>query len=329
MKLGIIGAGKIVKEVLTFIKDIEEIDLVAIAATKKSETKLKEMSRTYDIDKYYLDYKELIRDPEVEVVYVALINSLHYEVMAYAIEYGKDIICEKPFASSYRESKEIFDKAFSKNLLVIEAVSHRFIPNALAVRKEIKNIGDIKLVSFNYSQYSSRYDDFKEGIIAPVFSRKQAGGSLMDINFYNVDYLAGLFGRPKDVKYFPNIEREIDTSGILYLDYGDFKAIAIGSKDTDVASVNTIQADGGSIEIRDSLSTFSSFRIKKRLDKDYRQVNLNEPCNRLFYEFKEIAKLIACRDMKRVKEYSINSLDTAWILEEARKYAGIIFPSDL
>ena len=164
--------------------------------------------------------------------------------------------------------------------------------------------------------------------IAPVFDRSKNGGALMDINFYNVDYLSMLFGRPKTVKYFPNMEKGIDTSGIIYLDYGDFKAIAIGSKDSDASLVNTIQTDRGTIEITDAINSFSSFRIKESGKNVFREVNLNAPCHRMVYEFRQFLEIISQRDMEKARELSEISLDTSWILTEARKFSSIDFPND-
>lgn len=326
MKLGILGSGKIVKEILPVLEQVENIDLVAIAG--RNERKLEDLVEEFNIGKYYISIDDLLADPDIDTIYVALPNNLHYEAMDKAIDKGKDIICEKPFCGNLRETKDIFDKAFAKGLIVLEAASHRFIPNALSVRNELKKLGDIKIVSFNYSQYSSRYDKFKEGEIAPVFDRSMNGGALMDINFYNVDYLSMLFGRPKAVKYFPNMERGIDTSGILYLDYGDFKAIAIGSKDSDASLVNTIQTDRGTIEITDAINSFSTFRIKESGKDVFREVNVNEPYHRMVYEFREFLEIISQRDMKKARKLSKISLDTSWILTEARKFAAIDFPND-
>ncbi|WP_105301252.1 Gfo/Idh/MocA family protein [Anaerococcus marasmi] len=326
MKLGIIGSGKIVKEVLPVLEQVENIDIVAIAG--RNERNLEDLVEEFNIGKYYIGIDDLLADPDIHTVYVALPNKLHYEVMDKAIEFGKDIICEKPFCGNLRESEDIFERAFAKGLIVLEAASHRFIPNALAVRDELKKLGDIKIVSFNYSQYSSRYDKFKEGEIAPVFDRSMNGGALMDINFYNVDYLSMLFGRPKAVEYFPNMEKGIDTSGILYLDYGDFKAVAIGSKDSDASLVNTIQTDRGSIEITDAINSFSSFRIKESGKNVFREVNLNKPCHRMVYEFREFLEIISQRDMEKARKLSHISLDTSWILTEARKFSAIDFPND-
>ena len=327
MKLGIIGAGKIAQEVLTFIDKIDGIDLVAIAATPKSEDKLKKLSEEYQIDKYYTDYEKLIADPSVEVVYVALPNNLHYEVMDKALDSGKDIICEKPFAANINQALKIFKKAEDKDLIVLEAMSNRFIPNAMKVKEEIGKLGKLKIVSFNYSQYSSRYDRFKKGDIAPAFSLGNAGGALMDLNIYNIDYAVNLFGRPSDVKYYPNIEKSIDTSGVCILDYEDFKVVSIGAKDSSASLINTIQGEEGTIEITDALNSFGSFRMKET-GGDYKEYNLNEEESRLYYEFVAFEEIIRTRDMERVEKYKENTLITAEVLNQARIEAGIFFPAD-
>ncbi|WP_308652728.1 Gfo/Idh/MocA family oxidoreductase [uncultured Anaerococcus sp.] len=327
MKLGIIGAGMIAQEVLTFINEIEGIAPVAIAATPRSEDKLKNLSEKYGIGEYYTDYEKLLANPDVEVVYVALPNNLHYEVMDKALDAGKDIICEKPFAANVNQALKIFKKAESKEKIVLEAMSNRFIPNALKVKEEIKKLGKLKIVSFNYSQYSSRYDRFREGDIAPAFSLEYAGGALMDLNIYNIDYAVNLFGRPKDVRYFPNIEKSIDTSGVCILDYEDFKLVSIGAKDSSASLTNTIQGEDGTIEIPDALNNFGSYKIKKT-GGEYEEINENQDKSRLYYEFVEFEKIIRTRDMDRVEKLKEITLITSETLNQARIEAGIFYPAD-
>ena len=327
MKLGIIGAGMIVQEVLTFINEIQGIDPVALAATPRSEDKLRALSEKYGIGEYYTDYEKLLQNPDVEVVYVALPNNLHYEVMDKALDYGKDIICEKPFTANINQALKIFKKAESKGKIVVEAMSNRFIPNALKVKEEIKKLGKLKIVSFNYSQYSSRYDRFREGDIAPAFSLEYAGGALMDLNIYNIDYAVNLFGRPKDVRYFPNIEKSIDTSGVCLLDYEDFKVVCIGAKDSSASLVNTIQGEDGTIEIPDALNNFGSYKIKKT-GGNYESHNENEEKSRLYYEFVAFEEIIRKRDMEKVEALKENTLITAEVINQARIEAGIFFPAD-
>lgn len=327
MKLGIIGAGMIAQEVLTFINEIEGIDPVAIAATPRSENKLRDLSKKYGISDCYTDYEELLANPDVEVVYVALPNNLHYEVMDKALDAGKDIICEKPFTANINQALRIFKKAESKGRIVLEAISNRFIPNAVKVKEEIAKLGKLKIVSFNYSQYSSRYDRFKKGDIAPAFSLENAGGALMDLNVYNIDYVINLFGRPKDVRYFPNIEKSIDTSGVCVLDYEDFKVVCIGAKDSSASLVNTIQGEDGTIEIPDALNSFGSYKIKKT-GGGYQEINENQDKSRLYYEFVEFEKILRTRDMSKVEKLKEITLITAETLNQARIEAGIFYPAD-
>ncbi len=75
------------------------------------------------------------------------------------------------------------------------------------------------MVQCNFSQYSSRYHDFCAGQGLASFDPECAGGALMDLGVYNVSYVVGLFGSPNKVHYAANMERGIDTSGVLTMEY--------------------------------------------------------------------------------------------------------------
>jgi len=327
MKLGILGSGKIVKEVLPVLDQIENIDVSAIAA--RNEEKLQKLARDFSIENYYTSIESLLENPEIDTIYIALPNNLHFEAMNKAIDYKKNIICEKPFTSNAYETEKIIKKAKANDLMIVEAMSHRFIPNSIEAKKRIGELGDIKIVSLNYSQYSSRYDKFKEGIIEPVFSLENSGGALIDLNLYNVAFAVDVFGLPKDVRYFANIEKDIDTSGIVILDYGDFKVSSVGSKDSAAPIINTIQGTDGTIEISDALNSFREFNIRKTKedDKKYFNYNLGDK-SRLYYEFVEIEKILRNNDKKKV--YGLLNLTQNYmeVLTKARFDANIFYPAD-
>lgn len=327
MKLGILGSGKIVKEVLPVLKKIENIDLVAIAA--RNEEKLQNLAKEFVIKKYYLGIDELLQDQDIDTVYVALPNHLHFDAMDKAIDYGKDIICEKPFTSNFYETKQIIEKAKHKDVMIVEAISHRFIPNAIETKKMINDLGEIKIVSFNYSQYSSRYDKFKAGNIEPVFSLEASGGALIDLNLYNVAFAVDTFGLPKDVKYFANIEKDIDTSGIVILDYEDFKVSCIGSKDSAAPMVNTIQGTKATIEIPDALNSFGEFNMEVVGDDGKFSFQFNEEGrSRLYYEFVAIEEILRIRDRKRADELLEQTKNYMDVITRARFDANIYYPAD-
>lgn len=327
MKLGILGSGKIVNEVLPVLEDVENIEPVAIAA--RNEQKLKDLVEEFNIGKYYIGIDDLLADDEIDTVYVALPNNLHYEAMDKAIGYGKNIICEKPFTSNAYETDTIIAKAKKAGVMVVEAISHRFIPNANEVKKLIGDLGELKIVSFNYSQYSSRYDKFKEGIIEPVFRLENSGGALIDLNLYNVAFAVDTFGLPKDVKYFANIEKDIDTSGIVILDYEDFKVSCIGSKDSAAPIINTIQGSEATIEIPDALNSFAKFNLTKTHASgvesfDYNLLNKS----RLYYEFVEIEEIMRTKDFNKVDELLKLTQNYMDVITRARFDANIYYPAD-
>lgn len=327
MKLGILGSGKIVKEVLPVLKEIENIEVVAIAA--RNEEKLQNLCEEFAIEKYYLGIEALLADEKIDTVYVALPNNLHFDAMDKAIDAGKDIICEKPFTTNSYETEKIIEKEKEHEVMIVEAISHRFIPNAIEAKKIVDDLGDIKIVSLNYSQYSSRYDKFKEGIIEPVFSLESAGGALIDLNLYNVAFAVDTFGLPKDVKYFANIEKNIDTSGIVILDYIDFKISCIGSKDSAAPMINTIQGTKGTIEIPDALNSFEEFNLEVVGDDGQYSFQFNqEGKSRLYYEFVCIEEILRDRDTKKEKELLEKTRNYMEVITKARFDANIYYPSD-
>ncbi|MFR2502999.1 MAG: hypothetical protein ACLS85_11090 [Coprobacillus cateniformis] len=124
---------------------------------------------------------------------------------------------------------------------MVEAVSTQYLPNTLKIKELLPTLGQIKIVSANYSQYSSRYDAFKAGEVLPAFNPAMSGGALMDLNIYNINLVVALFGKPLNVNYEANIQRGIDTSGILTLDYDSFKCVCIGAKDCKAPVATNIQ----------------------------------------------------------------------------------------
>lgn len=327
MKLGILGSGKIVKEVLPVLKEIENIEVVGIAA--RNEEKLQNLCEEFAIEKYYLSIEALLADEQIDTVYVALPNNLHFDAMDKAIDAGKDIICEKAFTTNSYETEKIIEKTKEHEVMIVEAISHRFIPNAIEAKKIVDDLGDIKIVSLNYSQYSSRYDKFKEGIIEPVFSLESAGGALIDLNLYNVAFAVDTFGLPKDVKYFANIEKNIDTSGIVILDYDDFKISCIGSKDSAAPMINTIQGTKGTIEIPDALNSFEEFNLEVVGDDGQYSFQFNqEGKSRLYYEFVCIEEILRTRDTKKEKELLEKTRNYMEVITKARFDANIYYPSD-
>ena len=324
MKLGIIGTGMIVDHLLSFIHTIKEIELVHISSTKRSEEKAIALMNEHGFKRYSTDYEVLLNDEEVDTIYVALPNHLHYEYSKKALLKGKNVVLEKPFTAELDEALELKDIAVNNKLFLWEAITNQYFPNYLKVKEEIKKLGNIKIVISNFSQYSSRYNAFKEGNILPAFDYTKAGGSLMDLNIYNIHFIVGLFGEPKDVHYFPNIEHNIDTSGILVLEYEDFKCVCVGAKDCGAPMSNTIQGDEGYIYINTPLSILESFDVRLN-SGEVTSYQLNSDIHRMYDEFVAFVKMQTENDYETCYKMLEHSMAVMKVQTTAREKAGIKF----
>ncbi|WP_279160734.1 Gfo/Idh/MocA family protein [Thomasclavelia cocleata] len=324
MKLGIIGSGMIVQDLLSFVDTIEEINLIAILGRKKSQEKIEALTNKYQIKKIYYNYDDLLNDDEIDTVYVALPNHLHYEYTKKALLHNKHVICEKPFTSNIDELDELITLSKERKCLLFEAITNQYLPTYKNIKDRLSELGKISLISCNYSQYSSRYNAFKKGEILPVFDINMSGGALMDLNVYNLHFVIGLFGKPENVEYFANIERGIDTSGIIILEYPTFKAVCIGAKDCAAPISSTIQGDLGCIKIEGPTSVLSDVKIIKN-DKINESIEVNSNNHRMYDEFKNISKYIDNRDFNTCDLMLKHSKIVMDVLTKARKSANIIF----
>ncbi|WP_249028886.1 Gfo/Idh/MocA family protein [Tannockella kyphosi] len=327
MKLGIMGSGFIIRDFFTFSHLVDGLEVVSMYA--RNEEKLAEFGKQHSIANQYNEMDAFFEDKEMEVVYVALPNHMHYQACKQALLAGYDVICEKPFTSNKTELEELVELAKKQGKILIEALTTHFLPNMPLVKESISSLGDIKIVTTNYSQYSSRYDAFKQGTILPAFDNAMSGGALMDLNVYNINFVVALFGMPKKVEYMANIEQNIDTSGIVTMDYGTFKAVCIGAKDCKAPVMSTIQGDKGNVMIMGPVSLLNDFTVAKNSDSNVAPTNIQGDEHRMYFEFVKFVEIMKTRDQAYVDASLKVSVDVMDVLTQARKSAGLVFPADL
>ncbi|MCJ0536553.1 Gfo/Idh/MocA family protein [Enterococcus cecorum] len=321
MKLAVLGTGKIVQEFLPMIQQVTDVELVALLSTPRSLDKAKEMQAQYQVQEVYTDYETLLGNATIDTVYVALPNHLHYQYTKAALLQGKNVICEKPFTLNAQQLQELIQIATEKRLILLEAITNQYLNNFLQIKKDLAQLGKIKIVECNYSQYSSRYDAFKEGKILPAFDPQKGGGALMDINIYNIHFIVGLFGKPEKVQYLANIERDIDTSGILVLDYGAFKAVCIGAKDSTAQIRSVIQGTDGSIEVLGATNEMP--RYERRSKTEVAAVNVNLAKHRMYQEFAKFTEVIDQKDLAFALEQLNHSLTVMQVVDQALASANL------
>lgn len=318
MKLAVLGTGMIVKEVLPVLQEIDGIEVVSILSTPRSISVAQELAQQYGINQYTSDYDAVLSNPEVDTIYVGTPNHTHYEYAKRGLEAGKHIICEKPFTLHLEELETLADIAERKQLFLLEAITNQYLSNFAFLKENLEKIGDIKIVACNYSQYSSRYDAFKRGEIAPAFNPEMGGGALRDLNIYNIHLVVGLFGEPQSVQYLPNMERQVDTSGMLLMDYTDFKVVCIGAKDCSAEIKSTIQGTKGSLVVYGPTNAMPEVSLALN-GQQAEVVNLNTPKHRMYDEFVAFEKMLRTNDKESAHAQLAHSLKVMRVLDAAVK----------
>ena len=326
MKLGIIGSGMIVKEFLPSLVKLEDLEILGIQGTKSGIEKVEEICKKYNIPNFTDNFDELCNFG-IDTVYIAVPNFLHFEFCKKALEKGINVIVEKPITTNYREAKELEKLAKEKKLFLFEAITTLYFENYKKIKEWITKIGDIKLVQSQYSQYSSRYDAFKRGEILPVFDPQKAGGALMDLGLYNLHYVLGLFGKPENIKYYPNIERNIDTSGVLMIKYKNFSAICVCAKDSEGERIGVIQGSEGKIVSEEAPGLVGKVTLKL-YDGTTESFDDGFSKDRVVPEFTQFIRAVKENDLEFCYRQLEKSLLVSEVQTKARIDAGIKFTQD-
>ena len=188
MNLGVYGTGNIASWCSSFINQIEGNDIVLYGCATSPGFDCTEFAKKWGYGTVYESLDAMLADENIDVVYVAVPNTLHKEICLKTIEAGKGVICEKPFAMNYRETKEIIDKAEEKGVFLSEALWPSFLPIRKLVQEEIQSgiIGDVvagDILQLDNTTFLPRVMDLKLG-----------GGAILDEGPYTVGAMADYFG---------------------------------------------------------------------------------------------------------------------------------------
>ena len=189
MKLGIIGAGRIASKMASTISRLSpEEGVFNYAIASRELSRAKEFASKYAIPKAYGSYKELVDDPEVDLVYIATPHSHHYPCAMLSLEAGKPVLCEKSFMANAREAEAVLDFAHKRGIFITEAMWTRFLPLSLKVRELLDSgiIGEPRVLRASLCYQM----ETKERVVRPDL----CGGALLDVGVYCLSFARMYFG---------------------------------------------------------------------------------------------------------------------------------------
>ena len=324
IRLGTIGSNFIVHNILRHV--VKTPGWVYTAAYSRSEEKAEALAAQYGADRVYTDLDAFLADEEMNFVYIATPNVLHYEQAKMALLAGKHVLLEKPFCPEVSLARELKQMAWERGLILVDMTPTAFLPNLPVLKAQLPKIGRIRQVMGNYTQYSSRYDRFRSGETDNVFNPAFSGGSLMDINYYNVYLNTALFGKANAAHYFPIVQRGIDTSGVIVLEYDGFVSQNTGAKDCRGENAFQIEGEDGYICVPGGVSSLEEIRVVTREGTQvYRTPHESDLWG---WEVKTLAEIIGSDDFAPLEAGLETMLGVIGTIESARKQAGIRFPED-
>lgn len=186
IKMAVLATGRIAG---VMAKTIKEMDcVVRYGAASRSLEKAEQFAKEYGFEKAYGSYEEMVKDPEVQLVYVASPHSHHYEHIRLCLEHGKHVLCEKAFTVNAEQAEEVFALAKEKNLLLTEAMWVRYMPMTRKLQEVIDSgiIGKVSTVTANLYYLI----DQVERIQRPEL----AGGALLDVGVYTLTFASVVMG---------------------------------------------------------------------------------------------------------------------------------------
>ena len=146
LQWGILGTGNIARQFCVGVNASRRGRLVAVGS--RATTTAKAFAMVHGIPSAHGSYDDLLADRSVQAVYISLPNTLHHEWTIKALQAGKHVLCEKPFATSAAQAQEMFDVAQRAGLLLVEAFMYRSHPLTKAYVAAIDSgvIGQVKLI---------------------------------------------------------------------------------------------------------------------------------------------------------------------------------------
>jgi len=183
IRWGILGYARIAREsVIPALLRAGNSEFAALAS--RSETKLAEARARYTFAKSYADYDALLRDPEIDAVYIPLPNSEHREWTLRAAERGKHILCEKPLGLNAGEVRDMIAACAANQLTLMEAFMYRYTSRTAQVREIFQSgvLGEIKFINAAFRYPLDRPDSIK-------WNPALGGGALYDVGCYPINLI--------------------------------------------------------------------------------------------------------------------------------------------
>ncbi len=183
LKWGILSTARINRRLIPPMKQATRSEVVAVAS--RSAAKAHDFAQKWDISQTFDSYEAMLTSPDINVVYIPLPNSMHYEWTLKAAEAGKHILCEKPIALTTAQIDEMITAAEANGVILQEQFQYHRHPQLLKLKRVINEglIGEVTLLRTSFTV------PLKADTVNIRFRKAMGGGSLWDVGSYTTSFL--------------------------------------------------------------------------------------------------------------------------------------------
>ncbi|MBY9003051.1 MAG: Gfo/Idh/MocA family oxidoreductase [Candidatus Lokiarchaeota archaeon] len=225
IKWGILGCGRIAYKFVEGLKILPDAILEGVAS--KTEGKAESFGKTFGVKNTYNNYEELVKNPAVDVIYIATTHNFHYKNALLCLNHGKPVLCEKPITLNAIQAEELINTARNNNVFLMEAMWTRFLPCIVKLNEFLDEglLGEIQHVTANFG--------IKKELDHKVrsFNPDLGGGALLDLGVYPISFARMIYKQaPSKIKSSAYIGKtKVDEKSCYLFEYENGQTAMLSS----------------------------------------------------------------------------------------------------
>lgn len=327
INMAILGAGRIAVTMAETIKGMpEEVHAYAIASREKARAEA--FASKHGFEKAYGSYEEMLSDPKVDLVYIAVPHSHHYTWTMASLRAGKNVLCEKSFAGNAKQAEEMIRLSEEKGLVLAEAIWPRYLPSRKIINDLIAegSIGKVETISASLDYAITD----KERMVKPEL----AGGALLDLGVYVLNFASMVMGNKikklaaNCVKY----ETGVDAKENIFIEYEDGGMASLYASMVDGSNcIGCICGTEGYLEVDDiinpqviSVCRQGSTGTEKKTV--LRSVKVPEQITGYEYEVRAVIRAMGEKKTECEEMPHSETLELMRQMDECRRQFGVFYP---
>ncbi|NLN51202.1 MAG: Gfo/Idh/MocA family oxidoreductase [Clostridiaceae bacterium] len=324
-KWAIRATGHIANSFAQGMAEVEDAELAAVVS--RTEGAGRAFADHYGCSQVYTDFETMLKQADVDVIYLATPNDQHFPEIMLALDYKIPVLSEKPIVDNEFQLKQILDKARENKVFFMEGMWSRFFPAMKKVATWVKQgqIGEPLYLSadFSYALDPEKDQPWKAGL-------SNHAGALRDVGIYSLAFADMVFPQyPKHIYSSMDFNGEVDQRMHLFCEYGDAKVAFLSAAFTHHGSSTAeIVGTTGKIQVGPEFWRPSSAKLIRKLDLEQEFIS-EYPASGFQFEIQEVQRCLT-EGLQESPFYNHSSMfRIANLIERVRKDWGIYYSSDL